>query len=215
MKNKKYEVVLFDLDGTVLDSDPMILKTMNILYDKYRDGVRTPKEKVYYFSGPPIRDTLRNEFPHLDGEFIFQEFAKESRKLYKSHVFPYPHSKEVLLKLKQEGFKLGVVTNKLHHLSEYALKCIDLTGIFEIIVGFDDVKVGKPDKEGVLKAIDYFNGTPEKTIYIGDNKSDLDTANNSGVDCALVSWGPRVLPKEIAPKYKIDSYLDLEGILYE
>ena len=65
MKNKKYEVVLFDLDGTVLDSDPMILKTMNILYDKYRDGVRTPKEKVYYFSGPPIRDTLRNEFPHL------------------------------------------------------------------------------------------------------------------------------------------------------
>ena len=215
MKNKRYEVILFDLDGTVLDSDPMILATMNILYDKYRDGVRTPKEKVYYFSGPPIRDTLRNEFPHLDGEFIFQEFAKESKKLYKSHTFPYPHSKEVLLKLKKEGFKLGVVTNKLHHLSEYALECIHLDGIFDYIVGFDDVSKGKPDPEGMFKAMQYFNGNRINTIYIGDNKSDLDSANNAGIDCALVAWGPRVLPKDINPKYRFNSYLELEGILYE
>ena len=63
MKNKKYSIVIFDMDGTVLNSDPMILEAMNILYDKYRDGVRTPKEKVVYFSGPPIRETLKTEFP--------------------------------------------------------------------------------------------------------------------------------------------------------
>ena len=215
MKTKRYSLVLFDMDGTVLDSDPMILESMNILYDKYRNGVRTPKEKVAYFSGPPIRDTLKNEFPHLDPEFIFNEFYKVSKSLYATHTFSYPHSKEVLLSLKEQGFKIGIVTNKLHALTEYALECIHFEGVFDYIVGFDDVVHGKPDKEGMEKAMAYYGVSKEKTIYIGDNKSDYDTANNSGVDCCLVNWGPRVLPSDIHPKYKINSYLELEDILYE
>lgn len=203
------------MDGTVLNSDPMILAAMNVLYDKYRNGVRTPEEKVIYFSGPPIRETLKKEFPDLDQQFIFDEFHKESRKLYATHTFAYPHSKEVLLRLKANGFRLGIVTNKLHHLTEYALKCIDLEGIFEYIVGFDDVSKGKPDKEGIEKAIKYFNGSKSDTIYIGDNKSDFDSANNAGVDCALVNWGPRVLPSDLTPRFKFNSYLELEELLYE
>ena len=214
-RKKKYRVILFDMDGTVLDSDPMILEAMNILYDKYRDGNRTPKEQVVYFSGPPIRETLKKEFPNQDNAFMFDEFHKESIKLYPTHTFKYPHSKEVLLKLKKEGFKLGIVTNKLHHLTEYALECIGLDGIFEYIVGFDDVKNGKPNAEGILKAIEYFKGQKEESIYIGDNKSDYDTARNAKIDCCLVNWGPRVLPSDLTPEYKINSYLELEGILYE
>lgn len=215
MRKKRYSVVLFDMDGTVLNSDPMILGAMNVLYDKYRNGVRTPESEVIYFSGPPIRETLKKEFPDLDQKFIFDEFHKESYKLYATHTFPYPHSKEVLLKLKEEGFKLGIVTNKLHKLTEYALECIHLDGIFDYIVGFDDVSKGKPDPEGMFKAMQYFNGNKTNTIYIGDNKSDLDSANNAGIDCALVAWGPRVLPKDINPKYRFNSYLELEDILYE
>lgn len=203
------------MDGTLIDSDPMILEAMNILYDKYRNGVRTPKEQVYYFSGPPIKDTLRKEFPNMDIEVIFKEFAVVSKSLYATHTFPYPHSREVLLRLKEEGFKLGIVTNKLHHLTEYALECVHLEGIFDYIVGFDDVRVGKPDKEGILKAMDHFGLSQVDTIYIGDNVSDYQTAENSNVDCCLVSWGPRVLPKELKPKYKMKSYLELEEILYE
>lgn len=215
MKHKKYDVVLFDMDGTLVDSDPMVLETMNILYDKYRNGVRTPPEKVIYFSGPPIKGTLKNEFPDLDNEFIFKQFAIESEKLYKTHIFNYPHSKEVLLRLKEQGFKLGIVTNKVHHLTEYCLECVDLTGIFDYIVGFDEVVNGKPDKEGIDKAMNYFNSSKERTLYFGDNALDLKTAENAGVDCALVKWGPRVLPEDVKPKYWIKSYLDLEGILYE
>lgn len=215
MPKKRYSLVIFDMDGTVLNSDPMILEAMNVLYDKYRNGVRTPEEKVIYFSGPPIRETLRNEFPDLDQEFIFQEFHKESQKLYKTHTFSYPHSKEVLLKLKKDSFDLAIVTSKMHNLTEYALECIDHKGIFDYIVGFDDVTNPKPNKEGVEKVIDHFLKTHKESIYIGDNVSDLLTANNAGIDCCLVSWGPRVLPKDISPKYKIGSYLELEDILYE
>lgn len=215
MKRKKYDIVLFDLDGTVIDSDPMVLATMNILYDKYRGGVRTDPAKVVYFSGPPIRDTLRNEFPDLDNQFIFEQFRDESYKLYPTHTSQYPHCREVLLRLKKDGFKLGVVTNKLHNLSIYALECIDLGDIFDVIVGYDDVINPKPNKEGMEKAIAFFNGSKERTIYIGDNKSDFDSAENAGIDCCLVNWGPRVLPSDIKPKYKFNSYLELEDILYE
>ena len=215
MLNKKYNLILFDMDGTVADSDPMIKEAMHILYDKYRHGVRTPDSEIIYFSGPPIRDTLKKEFPDLDQNFIFDEFHHESFKLYPTHVFSYPHSKEVLLDLKKEGFKLGIVTNKIHSLTEYALTCIDLENIFDLIIGINDVWEPKPSGEGILKAIEYFKTDKKHTLYVGDNKSDLDTANNAGVDCCLVSWGPRKLDPNLKPKFKISSYLELEEHLYE
>ena len=214
-KHKKYEVILFDMDGTVADTDPMIIEAMHILYDKYRDGKRTPDSEIVYFSGPPIRETLKKEFPHMDNDFMYQVFHDESFKLYATHVFAYPHSKEVLLELKKEGFKLGIVTNKIHHLTEYALKCIGLEEIFEYIVGFNDVSKPKPDKEGIENSIKRFQSDKKHTLYVGDNKSDYITAVNAGVDSCLVSWGPRKLDQSITPTFKISSYLDLKEHLYE
>lgn len=210
----KYKTLLFDMDGTVADTDRMIKEAMYILYDEYRDGVKTPDEQIIYFSGPPIRETLKKEFPHLDQQFIFDEFHKVSSQLYATHTSRFPDSKEVLLDLKAKGYQLGVVTNKLHHLTEYCLKCIGLEDIFEVIVGFDDVSKPKPNGEGILKAIDYFKSDKESTIYIGDNKVDLDSAISAGVDCALVSWGPRVLPPELKPTFRISSYIDLKEKIY-
>ena len=215
MLKKRYKVVLFDMDGTVDNTDPMILEAMNRLYDQYRNGNRTPKEEVMYFSGPPIRETLLKEFPNQDIDFMFKKFSEVSYELYATHTFPYPNSKEVLLELKRDGFKLGIVTNKLHWLTEYALKCIGLENIFEIIVGYDDVSNPKPHQEGIEKALDYFNLSKEEAIYIGDNVSDYLTASNAKVDSILVNWGPRKLPEELKPTYKINSYLDLKGALYE
>ena len=215
MLNKKYEVILFDMDGTVADTDPMIIEAMHILYDQYRNGNRTPDSEIVYFSGPPIRETLKKEFPDMDNDFMYDKFHDISYGLYATHTFRYPHSKEVLLELKKEGFRLGIVTNKIHHLCEYALKCIGLEDIFEIIVGFNDVSKPKPDGEGILKALDYFNCPKEKAIYIGDNKSDYLTAVNAGIDSCLVSWGPRKLDPSLKPTFKISSYLDIKEHLYE
>lgn len=215
MPNKKYSVVLFDMDGTLADTDPLIIETMHILYDKYRQGNRTPDEKIIYFSGPPIRETLKKEFPDIDNDFIYDEFHDESYKLYPTHIFSYPHSKEALLELKKEGFKLGIVTNKIHHLTEHALKCIDLENIFDVIIGFNDVSKPKPDKEGILKALTMLGGDIKHTLYIGDNKSDYLSAKNAGVDCCLVSWGPRKLDPDLTPAFKIKCYEELKEKLYE
>ena len=63
------------MDGTIADTDEMIIQSMYELYDKYRNGRRTPVEEIYYFSGPPIRDTLKREFPDIDNDFIVNELS--------------------------------------------------------------------------------------------------------------------------------------------
>ena len=207
----KYKVLLFDLDGTVADTDQMIVETMNILYDLYRDGKRTPVEEIYYFSGPPIYDTLNKEFPDQDMEFMHTEFRRVSVELYPKTVKPYPNCKEVLISLKKKGYKLGLVTNKIHSSTLLCLKLIDLEGIFDSLVCYDDVKNPKPHGESILKAMKELGETDLKNVlYIGDNKLDLITANNAGVDGALVTWGPRKLDPSLKPKMFISSYEDLE-----
>ena len=207
----KYQVLLFDLDGTVADTDEMIVQTMNILYDLHRNGKRTPREEIYYFSGPPIYETLNKEFPGCDMEFMHAEFRRVSVELYPKTVTAYPHCKETLLKLKEAGYKLGVVTNKIHSSTLLCLKLIGLEGIFDSLVCYDDVINPKPNKEAIVKSMENFNASDlSKVLYIGDNESDLITANNADVDCFLVNWGPRVLPSHLKPTDFISSYEDLE-----
>ena len=211
---KQYKVMLFDMDGTLANTDPMIVETFNILCDKYKNGKRLPEEEIYYFSGPPIRETLLKVFPEYDQDFMLNEFHKTSRALYGSHIFPYPNERETLLKLKERGVKLGVVTNKMHELTILALNIIHLEDLFDVVIGFDDVKKGKPDKEGMIKAINFFKENKKNTLYVGDNVVDLESAYNAGIDCALVSWGPRVLPKDIKPTFYIKSFEDLKEKTY-
>ena len=207
----KYQALLFDLDGTVADTDQMIVETMNILYDLYRGGRRTPVEEIYYFSGPPIYDTLNKEFPDKDFDFMHAEFRRVSVELYPKTVKPYPNCKEVLISLKKKGYKLGLVTNKIHSSTLLCLKLIDLEGIFDSLVCYDDIDKPKPHGEPIFKAMKELGVTDlKKVLYIGDNKLDLLTANNAGVDGALVTWGPRKLDPSLKPTMFISSYEDLE-----
>lgn len=207
---KQYKTLLFDMDGTVIDTDPLLKESFHILYDKYRNGVYTPDEEIFYFSGPPIKKTLAKEFPKLDLDFIFKEFNKVSESLYLTHTFKYENSKEVLLELKKAGYQLGIVTNKVKRLAVYALECVGLDNIFDVVIGFEDVKNPKPDAEGILKAIDLFKSNQESTLYIGDNASDILSADNAKVDSCLVTWGPRIIDPNVKPTFKVNSYIDLK-----
>ena len=207
----KYQLILFDLDGTVADTDEMIVQTMYILYDKYRGGRRTPREEIYYFSGPPIYETLQKEFPGGDMDFLFHEFVNESVKQYPKTVKTYPHCKETILNLKKMGYKVGIVTNKMHGATKLCLNLIDLENIFDSVVCYDDVEHPKPEAEPILKSMENCGIKDlDKVLYVGDNKIDLDTANNAHIDCALVTWGPRILDPNLKPKMKISSYEELE-----
>ena len=210
----KYDLVLFDMDGTIANTDELVVETMYEMYDLYREGKRTPREQCYYFSGPPLRDTLRKEFPDGDIEFLAQEFARLSKDKYDTMVTPYPHSREVKLKLKEMGIKLGVVTNKQHDMAVHCLEVIHLDDVFDILIGYDDVKETKPSPEGIYKAMEMANIKDlKRVLYVGDNPLDDQTAKNAKVDSCLVSWGPRKMSDDIRPTYKIKDYYDLLEVI--
>ena len=212
MKPNKYDLVLFDMDGTLIDSDPMLLETFHILYDLYNNGKQKEDKEILKFSGPPIRETLRKEFPHQDQELMFKEFSRISSKLYDNKIYLYPDTIEVLKDLKSHGCKLGVVTNKMHNMTMVALNNLKLTPYFDLVVGYDDVKIGKPDPEGINKAIALLGS--QKAIYLGDNDIDLVSANNAHIDSILVHFAPREVKHPELAIYEVNSYNELGEIIY-
>ena len=108
----KYKLLLFDLDGTLCDTDEMIVQTMYAIYQDYKPVKIRTREELYYFSGPPIRETLKNECPDRDQDEMYDVFKRVSKQFYAPYVKAYPDEVEVLKTLKEQGYVLGVVTNK-------------------------------------------------------------------------------------------------------
>ncbi len=210
----KYKVLLFDLDGTLCDTDEMIVQTMFAIYKDYKPKKIRTREEIYYFSGPPIRDTLANEFPDYSGDEMYEVFKRVSEGFYASYVTAYKDEIEVLTKLKEKGYLLGVVTNKGYPLTIYSLEICGIKDLFDVVISADDVKIPKPDPTGIYKALDKLGIKDKKDcLYIGDNDIDYVTASNAGVDTLLVTWGPRRINVLDKSEYRAQSYNDIGGIL--
>ena len=209
-----YKVLLFDLDGTLCDTDEMIVQTMYEIYKDYKPVKIRTREEIYYFSGPPIRDTLANEFPDYDGDEMYEVFKRVSKGFYASTVKPYEDEIKILKALKEKGYILGGVTNKGLPLTLYSLEICHINGLFDVVISADDVSVPKPDPSGINKALEKLNiKNKEEVLYIGDNDIDYATASNAGVDTLLVTWGPRTINVLDQAKYLAKSYNDIGGIL--
>ena len=210
----KYKVLLFDLDGTLCDTDEMIVQTMQAIYKEFKPVKERAREELYYFSGPPIRDTLANEFPDQDPDYMYDVFKKVSKGFYKDYVYPYKDEIEILTALKEKGYRLGVVTNKGLPLTIYSLEICHIESLFDVIISADDVAIPKPDPTGINKALEKLGiKNKEEVLYIGDNDIDYVTASNAGVDTLLVTWGPRTINVLDKAKYLAKSYNDIGGIL--
>ena len=153
----KYKVLLFDLDGTLCNTDEMIVQSFFSLYKEFEPIKLRTREEIYYFSGPPIKETLKNEFPKYDSLMMYQAFQKISKELYEPYVVPFQGEIEILKKLKEEGYLLGVVTNKGLPLTIYSLEICHINDLFDVIISADDVNIPKPDPSGINKALEKLN----------------------------------------------------------
>ena len=210
----KYKAILFDLDGTLCDTDEMIVQTMRAIYLDYKPRKIRTRGELYYFSGPPIRETLKNEFPDYDPEMMHEVFRKVSKGFYASTVKAYKDEIEVLKALKEKGYLLGVVTNKGLSLTKYSLEICHIESFFDVVISADDVSIPKPDPSGIKKAMDALSiKNKEDVLYVGDNDIDYYTAENAGVDSMLVSWGPRIIRCIDKAKYEAKSYNEIKEVL--
>ncbi len=202
-----YKLVLFDMDGTIADTDGMLVATFIEMYRLYRPDYMPTIDYMLTFSGPPIVQTLTREFPNLSFDFAFSEFRRISIPNYDKHVKAFPNVRQLAEQLHAQGAKIGIVTSKHRYPAEYTLKLIDLEGVFDILIAHDDVKQAKPHPEGIIQAMKHFGVIDIRDVlYIGDTVTDYQTAKNAGVDIALVTWTPREIPNDVRANYYLDSF---------
>ena len=210
----KYKAILFDLDGTLCDTDEMVVQSFFELYKSYKPVKERTREELLYFSGPPIKETLKNEFPDIPFEVIYKAFQDTSRELYLPYVKAFDDEIEILKKLKEAGYLLGVVTNKVAPLTKYSLEICHIEDLFDVVISADDIASPKPQPLGIFKAMEKLCMIDKKDVlYVGDNDIDYVTAKNAGLDAMLVTWGPRIIKCIKDAKYAVKSYNELGGIL--
>lgn len=182
-----YPVVLFDLDGTVIDSGSIILASMRHA-SRTVLGREIPDEQlVAAVGGPGLVEQMRL----LDADRV-----DELVDCYRAHNEPL-HSElaecagmtDALTTLKEQGRRLGIVTAKRRATVDIAFRYLPLEAFFEVVVGSDDTERQKPDPAPLLFALERLGADPAEAAYVGDSPFDVRAAKAAGLHAVAVTWG--------------------------
>jgi len=183
---KKQIVLMFDLDGTLLDTNELIFQSFRHTFSKYMPHKELTDDELVSFLGPPLRDSFGRYFPADMVEEVADYYRVHNHANHERYVRIFPTVRETLQYLKQEQYPLAVVTTKLNEVARIGLDLFELTAYFDLILGLDNVTCSKPDPEGIIKCLDYFGR--RQGIMIGDSAADIMAGKNAGVHTAGVEW---------------------------
>mgnify|MGYP000027956887 CR=1 FL=1 len=212
---KVYRLLIFDLDGTLIDSRRDIAESVNYAFKK----LHIPQKKyceIYRFIGNGgeqlIRDVIDKKY-----EELVPEVLKIYQEHYKNHVVVhtklYPGIKKIL-KYYKNKIKV-VITNKYSYLTKEILKRLEIYEYFDKIVGWEDTTIHKPSPEPILDVLLQYGIPKEETIVIGDGVQDIKAAKGANVDCCGVLYGftkKEELLREM-PTYVVRKIVELKNVV--
>lgn len=190
---KRYKLAIFDLDGTILNTIKDLTNTMNHALDLYNLPNVNEKQVATYL-GNGIRRLcelavpINTDIKVIDG--VFNAFNEYYTIHCNDYTSPYDGIIDVINKIKENGIKVAVVSNK----ADYAVKPLlnhHFKDIFEYGVGLKDGIRKKPYPDSCNEILNKLNIDRKEAVYIGDTEVDIETAKNAGMDCISVSWGFR------------------------
>jgi phosphoglycolate phosphatase len=209
-------VIAFDLDGTLVDTAHDLIGTLNWLLAE--EGLRPlPLAEARPFIGRGARWMIERGFQAAEAPLapaqvqpLFERFIDR----YTGHIAdesrPFPGCVEALESLKADGAKLVVCTNKLTGLSKALLDALDMTRLFEAVIGSDSTPAIKPDPRHLQTAITAVGGSPTRAVMVGDAATDAGAARAAQVPLILVSFGYTETPaRELGPDILIDHFDEL------
>lgn len=206
------KAVLFDIDGTLLDSYDFVFEGMK--YSLTFHGHPYPfKNKIQQAMGKPLNEFYKVLFP--DGNI--ESLAEKHREFQKDNfhlIQPFPKVNKILKELKEKGFLLAAISNRMRKSLIHSLEMNKILSFFDVILSAEDVANPKPHKEHVLAALKTLKVKQENAFMVGDTDEDIKAGQNAGVKTVGVTYG--FLGEDIKkykPDYVIDSIEELLGII--
>lgn len=205
---KKYDTIIFDLDGTLLYTLEDLADSINYIMYKYGYPLQTLGD-VKRNVGNGMMKLLQRSAPDGVGTDDMQKIYEDFREYYTAHcnhkTKVYPGILELLDYLKTAGYKLAIVSNKNQDAVE-ELNKLYFQEYIRVAIGQQEGIRRKPYPDTVLEALKQLESSKENAVYIGDSEVDSQTAENTQIDCILVSWGFR--DKEILEKLPVNIVVD-------
>jgi pyrophosphatase PpaX len=208
----RFPVVLFDLDGTVIDSGAIILASMKHAAETVLGAAPPDRELMAAVGGPGLEAQMRTLDPDRVEELV---------RVYRAHNEPLHDELEccagmddVLVRLAGEGRRLGIVTAKRRETVELAFDRVPLGHLFEVVVGGDETTRHKPDPAPLLLALERLGADPGDAAYVGDSPFDIRAAKAGGLHAIGVTWG-KIHAREVLEPEQPDALVDTPEDLFE
>ena len=206
------KTVLFDLDGTLIDTNELINESFKHTFLKY--GYSFTDEEIGDFNGPPLRETFNK---------LNSDLAEEMIKTYRQHNFAnheayikvFPNVERTIQVLLENNIKIGIVSAKMRPGVNLGLEVTGLSKYFDTIISIDDVRHPKPHPESVFKAMKKLDAKPAATIMVGDNYHDILAGQDAGAQTAAVAWSAKGKGylQQYNPTYMLEDMSDLIKIV--
>lgn len=211
--SKKLSALLFDFDGTLLDTNELIIQTFEHVLGKHYPG-EYDRDAILPFLGPTLHETFGSINPEKMDELI-AEYRKWNIEHHDELSSEFDGVSETLRSLKKAGMKMAIVSTKRNSMVMKGLDLLDADGVFDVVIGLDDVENPKPDPEPILLALEKLGVKKDEALMIGDNYHDIVGGQNAGVRTAGVAWtakGEDFL-QTFNPDYMLQHITDLLPII--
>lgn len=186
----RWEAVLFDLDGTLADTVPLILASFHHTMTIHR-GTRLPDREWLQHVGRPLRDTVKH-FARDDAEAVslLETYLGFQREAHDRMVRPFDGIGVVVRRFVEWGVPMAIVTSKAREMTFRTLQSCGVAEAFPVVITADDVEHGKPDPEPVRRALHALGSPPaDRTLFVGDSPHDVAAGRKAGVRTVAVTWG--------------------------
>ena len=208
------KAILFDFDGTLANTLPVCDLAFQHVFREF-DQRELSSAEVRAMFGPSETGIIRANLKHADKDRAIEQYYA---KYLKHHTELVEHNAEIhdlLLDLKAEGLKLGIVTGKARRSLDISLEALGWERLFDAIITGDDVVRPKPDPEGVLKILSQLNTEKNEALFIGDSDADILAGMEAGIVTVSVQWLPdfQTLEFSAAPSFHFLTVTDFKEAL--